>query len=200
MDNFRRALVFDVDGVLVEPRGFAAALEKQHGIPEALTQEFFLGAFQACLAGKANLEEVLPPYLKTWGWRGTTDHFIRLWLELDNRPSAEALSAVESVRSREDICCVASNQERLRARYISEDMGFAVRFDTLFFSCDLGAIKPTRDYYAKVQNDLGVSPSQILFWDDSQSHVDAAGNLGWNAFLYNGPLSIAAGLAEWAGG
>jgi putative hydrolase of the HAD superfamily len=82
------------------------------------------------------------------------------------------------------------NQERLRARYISEDMGFSARFDRLYFSCDLGVTKPAHDYYGKIQNDLEVSPNQIFFWDDSQSHVDAARNFGWNAFLYDGPHSV----------
>jgi putative hydrolase of the HAD superfamily len=192
MGNVKRVLVFDIDGVLVEPWGFSSVLQDEHKIPRALTQDFFLGPFQPCLSGKANLEEVLPPYLKAWQWAGSIDDFIRLWLEADDRPSGEAFKAVESIRRPEDICCVASNQERLRARYISEDMGFSTRFDRLYFSCDLGVTKPARDYYGKIQNDLDVSPNQVFFWDDSQSHVDAATNLGWNAFLYDGPRSITA--------
>jgi putative hydrolase of the HAD superfamily len=186
-----RAIVFDVDGVLIRPWGFADLLRERHGISRATTEEFFRGPFVTCLVGRANLEDTLPPYLARWGWPGSTHEFIRLWLESDDTPSADALAAVARFRRPGDIVCVASNQERLRARCIESDMGFAARFDKLFFSCDLGVMKPDEAFYAAVQSELHLAPQQIHFWDDSPRHMQAARDAGWNARVYQRPQDIA---------
>jgi putative hydrolase of the HAD superfamily len=191
MPSFNRVLIFDVDGVLVAPRGFADALENLHGISRGATAEFFAGPFQACLIGEANLEDVLPPYLKRWDWRGSTDAFISHWLEADDRPVQGVLDAIEAARRPGDICCVASNQERMRAAYIAGKMGFETRFDRLYFSCALKAAKPQQAFFQKVQDDLGIAPGLIYFWDDSRGNVDAAAAFGWNAYLYESSLSMA---------
>ena len=190
MPSFSRVLIFDADGVLIEPWGFADALENLHGISRDSTRDFFAGPFQTCLVGGASLEDVLPPYLTRWGWRGSTDAFIALWLKADDRPARDAFKAIEAVRRPGDICCVASNQERVRAAYIANEMGFVSRFDRLYFSCALGAIKPQQAYYQKVQDDLRIATDHIFFWDDSQQHVDAAAAFGWNAYIYESPRSI----------
>jgi putative hydrolase of the HAD superfamily len=190
MPSSGRALVFDADGVLIEPWGFADALENLHGISRDSTADFFAGPFQTCLAGGASLANVLLPYLSRWGWRESTDSFIALWLKADDRPVVDVFKAIEAVRRPGDICCVASNQERVRAAYIANEMGFASRFDRLYFSCALGAIKPKHAFYQKVQDDLGIASEHILFWDDSHQNVDAAAAFGWNAYVYESPRSI----------
>jgi putative hydrolase of the HAD superfamily len=78
-------------------------------------------------------------------------------------------------------------------------MGFDQAFDRLYFSCDLGRMKPSADYYLAIQNDLGVEADQILFWDDSPEHVAGATQAGWNAHHYDGVQSIAQVLDVHAG-
>jgi len=58
-----RAILFDVDGVLVEPMAFARVLETDYGLTENDTASFFPGAFQQCLVGKADLKNGLPKFL-----------------------------------------------------------------------------------------------------------------------------------------
>jgi putative hydrolase of the HAD superfamily len=107
-------------------------------------------------------------------------------MQTDDQPSVDALDAIAAVRRPHDTLCLASNQERVRARYITEQMGFSARFDKLYFSCDLGVAKPHSEYYLAIQRDLGASPRQMHFWDDSPGHVHAAAALGWNAHVYDG--------------
>jgi putative hydrolase of the HAD superfamily len=94
-----------------------------------MTEEFFQKPFQECLIGERKLEDALPPYLNDWQWRGSTSDFIELWMRSDNQPSLDVLQAVEALRCPDDVLCVASNQEFLRARYIANEMGFATLFD-----------------------------------------------------------------------
>ena len=82
------------------------------------------------------------------------------------------------------VCCLASNQEPHRAKYMSEVMGFSAYFDHLFFSGVLGMKKPDVRFYEAIEAALGLSGEQIAFWDDSPRHVDAAKERGWHAELY----------------
>jgi putative hydrolase of the HAD superfamily len=191
MGTTSRVLIFDADGVLIEPWGFANVLESEYRIARSSTREFFEGPFQECLAGHSDLYDQLPPYLERWAWKGSTSDFVRLWFAEDDRPSVPAFEAIQCIRQVGDTCCIASNQERYRARYLAHSMGFAKRFDRLYFSCDLGAVKPEPEYYRAIEQDLGRRPEQLYFWDDSAEHVDAAARRGWNAYVYDGPESIA---------
>lgn len=195
-DASRLVLVFDADGVLVEPWGFARELESDFGIPRRRTRQFFRTAFRRCLAGAADLRDVLPPYLQAWGWRGSVDEFLKTWLYRDDRPRPEVLALVTQLRHSGYTCCLASNQEIHRAAYMANAMGFASRFDGLYFSCHIGALKPAVDFYHAVQRDLGVPASRLWFWDDSPHHVHGARLCGWHAFLYRNPESITARLDE----
>lgn len=194
-----RVLLFDADGVVIEPWGFARALEAQYGLAPAATRPFFTGPFQACLLGQSTLEVVLPSFLESWGWPDTVEAFIQLWLVSENQPRVELLDLIASYRAEGIFCCLASNQEPVRAAYIKSAMGFDQAFDKLYFSCDLGRMKPALDYYLSIQNDLGVEGNQILFWDDSPEHVAGATQAGWNAHLYDGVQSIDRALDAHAG-
>lgn len=63
-------------------------------------------------------------------------------------------------------------------------MNFVGLFDRLFFSCELGCLKPAPAFYQKIQAELGHPGEAILFWDDSLANVMAARQMGWQAELY----------------
>ncbi|NTU82493.1 MAG: hypothetical protein HGA45_24505 [Chloroflexales bacterium] len=67
--------------------------------------------------GKADLAEVLPPFLKQWGWQASVDQFIETWLKADHVVDARIVHAIQSLRRNGIICCLATSQERYRAEY-----------------------------------------------------------------------------------
>ena len=69
-------------------------------------------------------------------------------------------------------------------------MGFAQRFDSMLFSCDLGVAKPDLEFFRRAQQHLNRSPSQLLLVDDAAGNVDVARAEGWAAVLYTGPESL----------
>ena len=188
--NIKTVYIFDADGVVIEPWGFANALESDHNITRAMTDEFFSREFHACLVGEADLRTKLTPYLPNWTWQGSIDELIRLWHESEDLPRPSILLLVHELRSSGHICCLASNQEAERADYIRHHMGFSQIFDHLFFSCDLGATKPDRKFYESITSTLNCSPENITFWDDTEQHVIGACNAGWNAYLYESEESL----------
>ena len=179
-----KAVIFDADGVVIFPWRAAQLFEREYAITREMTRGFFGGIFEDCLVGKADLREVLPPYLEQWGWQAPVDDFIRVWFEVENAPDERVIGVVQALQESGYTCCLATNQEKYRAEYIKTEMGFAGVFDHLFFSCQLGCKKPDRAYYERIMETLELQGPDVLFWDDSPSSVEGARGCGWNAEVY----------------
>lgn len=179
------AICFDADGVVVHPQlQFSRYLEKEHGITPQMTRSFFRGVFNDCLIGKSNLKVVLPPFLQDWGWQGSVDDFINLWLLKDHVVDDRLIQVIQSLRRSGMICCLTTSQENNRAEYMKRKMGFEDVFDHLFFSCEVGYQKPDHSYFHHIEKMLHLDPGSFLFWDDSWVNVEAARVCGWNAEPY----------------
>jgi putative hydrolase of the HAD superfamily len=178
------AVVFDADGVVTFKLRFARLLAQEHAITPKFTRPFFRRAFEACVVGQADLMDVLPPYLAEWGWPTTVDEFITLWLETDDAVDERVVGVVGALRAAGHVCCLATTQERHRAAYMRDTMGFGGLFDHLFFSCEIGCSKPSARFYAAIEERLGLKGESILFFDDDARNVEAARARGWRAEVY----------------
>jgi putative hydrolase of the HAD superfamily len=182
-----RAILFDADGVIVNPMmQFSRYLVQVHGLTPDQTRPFFGGAFNQCLLGRQPLEDVLPPFLAEWAWPAGLEDFIAAWLREDHHVDARLAQAIQDLRRQGYLCCLATNQERRRADYMRREMGFERLFDRLFFSCDLGSIKPDPEFYHQIEQQLALPGQAILLWDDSPRNVQAARQQGWQAEVYTG--------------
>lgn len=179
-----RTIVFDLDGVVVFPWGFANYLEREHGIMRAQTADFFAGPFNDCIKGQADVKFILPPYLERWKWPGTLDEFVEKWLVTEDLPDERLLAEIARLRKAGLRCALGTNQEHNRARYIRKDMGFENYFDELFFSCEIGYMKPELEYFYHAARVLNNDPAQILFIDNEDKYVNASRQAGWQARLY----------------
>jgi putative hydrolase of the HAD superfamily len=194
-----KALILDADGVVIFPWRFARYLEREHGITPGMTRPFFRSIFDDCLVGKADLKNVLPPFLQAWGWSGSLDEFVSSWLRTEDAVDDRVINVVRTLRSSGLVCCLATSQEQHRAQYMKTTMGFTTIFDRLFFSCELGCQKPDPAYYELMERDLGLEGERILFWDDSVRNVESARKRGWNAEVYADFASFEQMLAEYLG-
>ncbi|MFT3890701.1 MAG: HAD-IA family hydrolase [Anaerolineales bacterium] len=182
-----KAICFDADGVVVNPqKQFSKHLQEAHGISPEMTHGFFGEVFNDCLTGKADLKDVLSPFLETWKWKGSTEDFIATWLKYDHVIDDRMINVIQRLRQNQIICCLATSQEQNRAEYMRTKMGFQTAFDHLFFSCEIGLQKPDHAYYRHIEEVLQVAKESILFWDDFEPNVTAAHAYGWNAEVYTG--------------
>ena len=76
---------------------------------------------------------------------------------------------------------LATNQERLRAAYLMEKLGLAEHVDGIFYSARLGAKKPDREFFARIQAAVGLNGEGMLLIDDSRQNSEAALKAGWQA-------------------
>jgi putative hydrolase of the HAD superfamily len=69
------------------------------------------------------------------------------------------------------------------------------RFDALTYSCRIGVAKPDPRAYEICAARLGVEPSRVLFFDDSEANVLAARRTGMTAEVFTSPGQVRRTLA-----
>ena len=91
---------------------------------------------------------------------------------------------VSFAHSLKDKCKIGilSNLSYLDKKRINMQMNLD-KFDHVWLSFELGARKPNNEIYHKVESDLIIDPSNILFIDDTVENINAASIRGWNTCL-----------------
>lgn len=176
--------IFDADGVLCIGSPFTSALKLEHGLDIKKLDSFFAGPFRECISGARDLKAELATVLLELKWTGTVDDFLRFWFEREHVISPTALAGARQLRLQGHRCHVGTNQEKYRAAYLWNEMGFKNDFERLFASCELGAAKPSPEFYVRVRDALGCAHSDIVLIDDAEKNVHAARMAGWHAIHY----------------
>jgi putative hydrolase of the HAD superfamily len=179
-------MVFDADGVLVRPNAwFVTGAAARYGVPEREFMSFIHGGFKRCTTGHARLEDALPPLLERWGVRVSAAEFIAQWVHFEHHVDAALLKRIQTIRASGVPCYLGTNQEANRAAYMRREMGLAAALDGVFASCELGARKPDRAFYERIQSALNLETGQLMLWDDSVENVAGAQACGWQAAVYS---------------
>jgi HAD superfamily hydrolase (TIGR01509 family) len=188
--------LYDADGVLIHTELATYELERLHGIPRAVSKEFFDKEWDTILLGKADTKEKLTPYLKKWGWKGSVEDYQKFWFEFEHKIDQKIISHIQQIRKRGIICAVATNQDMYRATYMIEKMGFNDSFDALYASAHLGEVKPNQQFFKAIQQKYNIKFNEIVFWDDSGTNVSAARSLGIMAEVYKDFVSYKLKMEE----
>lgn len=196
-----KAILFDVDGVVLEARTefFSERFAREQGIPKEEVQGFFLGIFKECSFGRADLKEVVVPFLARWKWQGSVEEFLTHWFESESTKDEAVLEVIATLRSKGILCYIATRQEKYRLQYLLEGIGLKKHFDGAFCTCVIGYDKKEPEFYAYILKELGLAPSEVLFFDDTQANVEMACALGITSYRYEGVESlqeVVAGLSE----
>lgn len=183
-----KAIIFDVDGVLINGKRFSDILHHDYGITQEKTLPFFTGPFQECLVGNADLREEIQPYLKEWGWQKTVDDFLWYWFTAEQHIDRELFAYIEVLKSKGIHVYVASNNEKHRTAYLWNELGFSKVFAEIFSSAHIGHVKHQLQFFEKMLKKLpeGVRKDEILLWDDDMKNIQTAQEFGLQAEFYSG--------------
>ena len=177
------AVLFDADGVVqlgsdYQHLRLIAALGCAPEESEACMEAIWAAEAPA-LIGAAPFEAGLAPVLRTMNARCGVETVLELWREIEC--DAGVLALIGRLRQRGVWCALASNQERGRARHMSQALGYARAFDREFYSCDLRCTKPSAAFFEAIIRQASLDSARTLFIDDRVGNVEAARACGLRA-------------------
>ncbi|WP_058728634.1 HAD family hydrolase [Curtobacterium oceanosedimentum] len=186
METIRRAvrpkwILLDADGVLQAPeRPFVAALDQIAGeAARAWLADTFRGD-GLVITGKREALPALEDFLHSvHAEADSREVYARLWERVTLHDDVFAL--VDSWRASGRRVALTTNQDPGRARYMRSVLNFDERFDRSYYSCDIGAGKPSARYFEHVLADLRIRPDEAVFIDDVETNVASARALGIEA-------------------
>ena len=183
-----KAILFDADGVAVLPaEPFSVQYAQEKGFDPKELSEFFSAGFPKAMIGQADLAELLEEYRDAWHLDGTPEELLTYWCEKENHPNQELVTVIAQLRQNGIKCYLATNQEKHRTAFLRSTM-FAGVFDEILSSAEIGAMKPSQEYFDAVievlKND-GIAKDEAIYFDDSQKNVDAALRAGIASELFH---------------
>jgi putative hydrolase of the HAD superfamily len=185
MPHLPKVLLIDADGVLlINEKIFSHQYAEEQGIEAEQLEPFFHGAFRQATVGKADLKGLIAAHRDLWQWEGTADELMDKWFAAESNVDKKLVAILQSIRAAGTKVYLTTDQEKYRAAYLREKL-FEDQLDGFFVSCDLGYEKIQPEFWRAVLHRLpGIKPSEIIYFDDSLSKVDAARAAGIDARLY----------------
>lgn len=170
-----RHVLLDADGVVQttpDLRRSATAVELVGERADALLDDLF-AAEGPTLVGDGDF---LPELTRILLEHGIDAEPVGLYGVLWNavQPSAEVLDLVARLRAAGYGVHLGTNQHRERASYMRTTLEYDAAFDVGCYSCELGAAKPSPEFFARAAALIGAAPGEVLFVDDSLRNVEAA--------------------------
>lgn len=189
-----RAIVFDVDGVLVHGyharpdrrERWDAALQNIGINPDRFQREFIFDIFmKRVLIGEVPMVEALDRRLKAFGYKGSTMAMQDLWLSFDFNPNTALLEVVRQLKSHRDVkLYLATNQDHSRGQFIWQHQSFTGLFEEMFYSARFGRTKYDKKFFAMAEERMAPTDEPPLFFDDTQKVLDVAAKAGWETVLF----------------
>ena len=185
MKPFNSAVIFDMDGVLIdsEPQHFESTnlcLEPEGAYLDEDAALEYLGwnerAFWGALKERFGLAKDVGHYIA---------HRSQLVVELLRRdlPVAEgAFSLLEELYRRGVSLAVASSSERDLIEYVLEESGFDRFFHAIASGCEVTHSKPDPEIFLLAASRLKVDPAQCLVFEDAPHGVKGALAAGMSCF------------------
>ena len=182
-------ILIDADGVIqYAPQdwsdGFARSLAFDNLDQVAKFTLDVFAAETACLCQIEGFDQALDKVLKAWNRLNFKPSVIETMFAIE--PHNHVMKMIEAVRACGIRCYVASNQQSQRANFMSTKFDYATKFNGELYSCDLGAAKPSQQFFELALEAVGAKANQTLFIDDRAENVAGARRVGLHSMVYDG--------------
>lgn len=115
----------------------------------------------------------------------TIDEFYKMYQNLDNSLYDRTVEFINNLKSVGYKVGILSNLRLMDFNRYKERLQ-QIGFDYYFLSYELKEIKPSKEIYQKVLQNLRCIPSDVVFFDDKLENVNAAKAVGMCAYLVTG--------------
>lgn len=184
-------LLFDLGGVVIDWVG-VRELQRLTGDEESEVRRRLAAceAVRRYETGACDRAAFAEAFLRDWGLPHGPQSFLALYASWIGRPYDGALEALERLRPRFRLACL-SNTNEMHWELLTGELGVGRAMDACFASHLLGVAKPEAACFRRVLDGLGVRPSEVRFFDDSQANVAAAAALGIESHLVDPRVGVA---------
>ena len=176
-------LVFDLGGVIIELRG-PPILNEWTGAddtPEAVWEKWLTSnAPRAFESGQIDKDTFASMIVEELSLKISDNDFLNYFTSVPVGPFTGARELLNSLKARYTTA-LFSNSNVIHWERKMNEMKLGSLFEYHFASHLMGKVKPDIEAFEEVVNELSVSPSKILFFDDNQLNVDAARKAGMKA-------------------
>ncbi|MCG8490745.1 MAG: HAD family phosphatase [Sneathiellales bacterium] len=176
----QKVLLFDLGGVLINwtgPQEFRKYLGPNCTALEARQRLASSPSVKALEIGELTPLAFADGFLEEFDLPFKAAEFVDVFASWAGVPFPGVTKELARLRSCYRLACL-SNTNDLHWRYLMDIVGVRDWFDDHFASHILKLSKPSPAIYERVIQDLGVKPSEILFFDDMPENIAAAKALG----------------------
>lgn len=193
-------IVLDMGGVLVELQ-WQERIEKllQRDVPMAELHHLWVTA-QSTVdfeSGRTDFDQFTAAFSEEFALDLPAEVVQHEFLELVQAPLPNCETVLTNLKERYHLSLL-SNTNPAHYEKLSDRYTFFQRFDDLFLSYKIGLMKPSAAIFEYVLTTLDVIPESVAFFDDGARNVEAARQLGIQAFRVDSPNDIWAIVQSWA--
>ena len=187
-----RAVIFDLDGVIVESEDAHIEAERQtfqeHNVGISAEE---LHTYTGTMA-KVMFTELIAKYKLNTTFEEINDQKEKILLKLlekDAKPTKGVLNLIQELKLRRIKLAVGSSSTKKLVNYILNKLKLTHVFDRVITAEDIECSKPDPEIFLKAAAELKVKPNQCLVIEDSRLGVEAAKRAGMKCTGYRNPHS-----------
>ena len=187
-------VLFDLGGVLIDFAGFE---ELSRLVPDTSSREEIRTrwinseAVQRFERGHIGPNQFARRIVVEFQLRVSAENFTEQFVEWARGPYPGAIELLRAINKTYRVAAL-SNSNVLHTPIHRRGLDGVI--DGFYFSDEIGHVKPNRAIFDHVVRDLAVPPEKIAFFDDTTVNVQAARELGLNAYWVDGIDALRAQL------
>jgi putative hydrolase of the HAD superfamily len=197
MNKKDTVILLDLGGVLIDLNWLTSA-QKLFGNKQSertLKQKWTrLASVRNFESGKTSLLNFYHEFIDETGYSLPFDLFQKEFASIIGSLKNDCESVLSELKKDFAALAMLSNTNSLHIEKIRKETSLLTYFDSLFFSYELGMVKPDHEIFYEVSKQLDTRPGNIIFFDDNAANIEAARTCGFKAFVVNSPAEISARL------
>lgn len=181
-------LLFDLGGVLVEFAGIPKMQEWMNNRADKVEinrRWLFSPSVRKFEAGKIKPDEFAEAIIKEFGFCVNIEQFIREYPYFISGFYAGVKELIDDLNKKYTVACLSNTNEIHWGKMCKDDCIESI-IPVTFPSHKTGYMKPDKEAYIHVINELKCEPGKILFFDDNRTNVDVAMEAGMKAICVRG--------------
>ena len=179
------ALLFDLGGVVIDfnfDRAFRC-WEGQSRLPiKEIRRRFVIdAAYEKHERGEIGVSEYFEHLRNVLELKGSDEDIALGWNAIFVGEITESLNYIQSVKDQWPCFAFTNSNPTHQVAWMAAYPGVVTAFRRVFVSSELGLRKPERAAFDAIVEDIGISSSAILFFDDTMENVKGARRAGLQA-------------------